>query len=46
VSETETAPRVSIDQFEQIDLRVGTVLTAERIPKADKLLRLEVDLVD
>ncbi len=30
--------------FAKLDLRAGKVLTAERIPKADKLLRLEVDL--
>jgi methionyl-tRNA synthetase len=35
---------ISIDQFAQIDLRVGQVLVAERIPNADKLLRLEVEL--
>ncbi|GAC1320149.1 MAG: hypothetical protein NVSMB2_15910 [Chloroflexota bacterium] len=37
---------LTIDQFAQIDLRVGQVLTAERIPNADKLLRLEVDLAE
>ncbi len=35
---------ISIDTFLQVDLRVGQIVTAERIPKADKLLRLEVDL--
>jgi methionyl-tRNA synthetase len=35
---------ISIDDFVKIDLRVAKVLVAERIPKADKLLRLEVDL--
>jgi methionyl-tRNA synthetase len=34
----------NIDAFGQIDLRVGEVKTAERVPKSDKLLRLEVDL--
>ncbi|MDB4972329.1 MAG: methionyl-tRNA synthetase [Myxococcaceae bacterium] len=33
-----------IDVFGQIDLRVGEVKLAERVPKSDKLLRLEVDL--
>ena len=28
----------------KVDLRVAQILVAERIPKADKLLRLEVDL--
>ncbi|QHS50663.1 methionine--tRNA ligase subunit beta [Edaphobacter sp. 12200R-103] len=35
---------ITIDDFVKIDLRVAKVLVAERIPKADKLLRLEVDL--
>jgi methionyl-tRNA synthetase len=38
------APTIEIDDFGKIDLRVARVLVAERIPKADKLLRLEVDL--
>lgn len=32
------------DDFDKIDLRVGKVLAAERVPKADKLLKLTVDL--
>lgn len=32
------------DDFAKLDLRLGTVAVAERVPKADKLLRLEVDL--
>ncbi len=35
---------ISIDDFLKIDLRVAQIVVAERIPKADKLLRLEVDL--
>jgi methionyl-tRNA synthetase len=35
---------ISIDDFVKIDLRVAQIVVAERIPKADKLLRLEVDL--
>jgi methionyl-tRNA synthetase len=35
---------ITIDDFAKVDLRVAKVLVAERIPKADKLLRLEVDL--
>jgi methionyl-tRNA synthetase len=37
-------PQIAIDDFVKIDLRVAKILVAERIPKADKLLRLEVDL--
>jgi len=39
-----TSPLITIDDFAKVDLRVARVLVAERIPKADKLLRLEVDL--
>jgi methionyl-tRNA synthetase len=35
---------ITIDDFAKVELRVAQILTAERIPKADKLLRLEVDL--
>ena len=35
---------ITIDDFIKIDLRVAEIVLAERIPKADKLLRLEVDL--
>ncbi|MDR3547208.1 MAG: hypothetical protein P4M11_02830 [Candidatus Pacebacteria bacterium] len=34
---------VSIDEFAKIEVRVGTVKTAERVPDTDKLLRLTVD---
>ena len=42
----EAAPPqvVTIDDFAKVDLRVAQILVAERVPKADKLLRLEVDL--
>jgi methionyl-tRNA synthetase len=38
------SPVIAIDDFGKVELRVAQVLVAERIPKADKLLRLEVDL--
>ncbi len=37
---------ITIDDFAKVQLRVGKVLEAERIPKADKLLRLQVDIGD
>src|SRR6202000_1547610 len=43
-SPAAASPLISIDDFAKVDLRVARVLVAERIPKADKLLRLEVDL--
>lgn len=35
---------IGIDDFVKVELRVGQILTAERIPKADKLLRFTIDL--
>jgi methionyl-tRNA synthetase len=35
---------IAIEDFVKVDLRVAQILVAERVPKADKLLRLEVDL--
>ena len=36
--------KITIDDFAKVELRVGQVKVAERVPKADKLLRLEVDM--
>jgi methionyl-tRNA synthetase len=36
--------KISIDDFAKVELRVGLVKVAERVPKADKLLRLEIDI--
>ncbi len=35
-------PRISIDQFMEIDLRVAEVRAAERVPKSKKLIRMTV----
>ena len=35
---------ITIEDFVKVELRVGQVLTAERIPKSDKLLRFTVDV--
>jgi methionyl-tRNA synthetase len=44
VTATTSSEKISIDDFAKIELRVGLVKLAERIPKADKLLRLEIDI--
>jgi methionyl-tRNA synthetase len=36
--------KITIDDFAKVELRVAQIKVAERVPKADKLLRLEVDL--
>ncbi len=40
----DASQQIGIDDFIKVELRVAQILVAERIPKADKLLRLEVDL--
>ncbi len=35
---------ISLDHFQQVDLRVAAITNAEKIPKADKLLKVEVSL--
>jgi methionyl-tRNA synthetase len=36
--------KISIDDFSKVELRVGLIKVAERVPNSDKLLRLEVDI--
>jgi methionyl-tRNA synthetase len=45
-AKVEAAPKETIvyDDFDKLDLRVGTILHAEKVEKADKLLKLSVDL--
>lgn len=35
---------ITIDQFAQIEMKVGTITYAEKVEGTDKLLRLEIDL--
>jgi len=37
-------PEITFDDFAKIDLKVGTIVSAEKVEKADKLLKLQVDL--
>jgi methionyl-tRNA synthetase len=39
-------PRITIDEFKRLDLRVAEVLVAEAVPKSKKLLKLTVRLAD
>ncbi len=36
-------PEITYDDFAKLDLRVGTILEAQKVPKADKLLQLIID---
>lgn len=39
-----TKPEIAIDDFGKVDLRVGKIVACEKVPKAKKLLKLQVDL--
>ncbi len=45
--ETKTVPplrdEITYDDFAKMDMRIGTITEAERVPKSDKLLKLRVD---
>ena len=36
--------RITFDEFLKVDLRVGKVLEAERVPKSDKLIKMQIDI--
>ncbi|WP_110932332.1 methionine--tRNA ligase [Paenibacillus bouchesdurhonensis] len=40
----ETKPEIGIDDFAKVELRVAEVIACEPVPKADKLLKLQLDL--
>lgn len=42
--DSQTESFITIDDFIKVELRVGEIKVAERIPNADKLLRFEIDL--
>ena len=42
--EQPVKPAIQFDDFAKIDLKVGTIVSAEKVEKADKLLKLQIDL--
>lgn len=40
----EVKPTINFDDFAKIDLKIGTIVAAEKVEKADKLLQLQVNL--
>ena len=41
---TEGKQQIQFDDFAKIDLRIGTIVSAKKVEKADKLLKLQIDL--
>ena len=35
---------ITIDDFKKVEIRIGTILSAEKVPDTDKLLKLSVDV--
>jgi len=44
VNQSPVKPEIVFDDFAKIDLKVGKIVAAEKVEKADKLLKLQVDL--
>jgi len=36
--------KISIDDFKKVDMRVGKIISVEKIPNRDKLYKLQVDI--
>jgi methionyl-tRNA synthetase len=43
-AEVPSTSKITIDDFLKVDLRVARVLSAERVPKSKKLIKLTLDL--
>ncbi|MFA7193612.1 MAG: methionine--tRNA ligase subunit beta [Candidatus Paceibacterota bacterium] len=44
VVEVKVDPKISIDQFKAVQIKIGKILSVEIVPDADKLLKLSVDM--
>jgi len=44
IGTSDKKTEIQYDDFAKLDLRIGTILSAEKVAKTDKLLKLEVDL--
>ncbi len=44
VEEKNEEPKISIEEFKKVDLRVAKVISARKVENSDKLLLLEIDL--
>lgn len=43
---TVSTPKISYDDFAKVEIKVGKILSAEKIPATDKLLKLSVDFAE
>ena len=43
-TQPEGKPAITIDDFKKIDLRIAKVILCERVPRSDKLLKLQVEV--
>lgn len=43
ISDMEQFPEISYDDFAKLDIRVGTILSAERVEGTDKLIKCTID---
>ena len=43
-TDQQAKPNINFDDFTKLDLRSGIIVAAEKIPKADKLLKLSIDI--
>jgi methionyl-tRNA synthetase len=41
-----SSPKIEIDDFAKVDLRVGKIISAERVKGADKLLHMKIDIAE
>ncbi len=44
VPKPDVEPRISIEEFAKVQMRVGQILEAEKVPGSRKLMRLRVDI--
>lgn len=42
----EFKPTITLDDFKKVDLRIGKIVSAEKIPKSEKLLKLQMEIGD
>jgi methionyl-tRNA synthetase len=41
---TPLKPTIALDDFKKLDLRLARVVAAERVPKSDRLLKIQVEI--